>query len=85
MYKDINKRREVTKERVRRYRAKAKGVTKGVTVKQEGVTSDTSVVLKGMTSRLPFSKPEGKAKAISHHKYVDDVVNYDILQVDRVW
>ena len=31
MYKDLNKKRATTRERVRRYRQKQKGVTEGVT------------------------------------------------------
>jgi retron-type reverse transcriptase len=53
-YKDIEKRRARTKERVRRYRNKGKGVT-SVTPSESSVTPFTGVVTPNVT---PFSKEE---------------------------
>ena len=60
MYKDKDKQREATKERVRRYREKQKGVTKtkGVTSSptSEGVTSGEGVTPDYVRAPVRFPK-----------------------------
>ena len=65
VYKDLDKRRVATQERVRRYRLRQKGVTKGVT--SEGVT------LKGVTESVEpaqdYKPPLTKERQVSQRGF----------------